>query len=126
MAKIISQLFGPKKAKFKTYRYDDEGGGDSDSDICLSPLQNRYLGDEVAEEPDFEYVPESSLVGGIGSSLVAGGAAHQTSLTCSQGIIGHHSGGGGQALALSQSMLLLEESLTSGAIVGQFEPLYRR
>ena len=80
-----------------------------------------YLGDEVAEEPDFEYVPESSLVGGIGSSLAAG--AHQGSVTCpTQNIVSQ----GGQTVALSQSMMLLEESLASGAIIGQFEQLYRR
>ena len=117
MNKILSQIFGIKKVKMKSYEYDVDGNL-----IYLSPrLQNVYLNDEVAEEPDFEYVPESSLVGGIGSSLVAG--AHPSSMTCSyQSILGQ----GGQTAALSQSMLLLEESLASGAIVGQFEQLYRR
>ena len=115
MDKIISHIFGIKKVKMRSYDYEE-------SDIYLpSRLQNVYLGDEVAEEPDFEYVPESSLVGGIGSSLVAG--AHQTSITCSsQSIIGQS----GQTAVLSQAMMLLEESLTSGAIIGQFEQLYRR
>ena len=119
MDKIISHIFGIKKVKMKSYGYDV-----NESDIYVRPrcLQNVYLGDEVAEEPDFEYVPESSLIGGIGSSLVAGGA-HQTSITCSsQSIVGQS----GQTAALSQSMMLLEESLTSGAIIGQFEQLYRR
>jgi tyrosine-protein phosphatase non-receptor type 4 len=94
--------------------------------LTLAVRQNVYLGDEVAEEPDFEYVPESSLVGGLGTSLAAGGASHpnvsMTSTCSSLNIVGQ----GGQTAALSQSMMLLDESLTSGAIIGQFEQLYRR
>ena len=59
-------------------------------------LQNAYLSDDV--EADFEYVPESPSV-----VLKLEGRA-----------------------LLSQSMLLLEESLSSNAIIGQFEQLYRR
>jgi len=50
---------------------------------------------EEADEPDFQYVPETPRV-------VPG------------------------SQALAQSMLLLEESILSGAIVEQFEQLYRR
>ena len=64
---------------------------------CLLLLQNVYMGEDV-EEPEFQYVPDTPHV----SPLVPG------------------------TQALSQSMLLLEESLDSGAIVGQFEQLYRR
>ena len=60
-------------------------------------FQNVYLGEEV-EEPEFQYVPETPHISPMGP--------------------------GPQALA--QSMLLLEESLDSGAILGQFEQLYRR
>ena len=60
-------------------------------------LQNVYMGEDV-EEPEFQYVPDTPHV----SPLVPG------------------------TQALSQSMLLLEESLESGAMVGQFEQLYRR
>jgi tyrosine-protein phosphatase non-receptor type 4 len=56
-----------------------------------------YLGEEV-EEPEFQYVPETPHI----SPLVPG------------------------TQALAQSMLLLEESLESGAVLGQFEQLYRR
>jgi tyrosine-protein phosphatase non-receptor type 4 len=55
------------------------------------------MGEDV-EEPEFQYVPDTPHV----SPLVPG------------------------TQALSQSMLLLEESLDSGAVVGQFEQLYRR
>ena len=125
MDRIISQIFGIKKVKIRTFEsYNDDI--DEVSEIYLSNprLQNVYLGDEVTEtEPDFVYVPESSRVGEIGSSLAAG--AHQTSVSCSssQNIV---STIGGQTIALAQSMMLLEESLTSGAIIGQFEQLYRR
>ena len=125
MERIISQIVGIKKVKIRTFEsYNDEI--DEVSEIYLSNprLQNVYLGDEVTEtEPDFVYVPESSRVGEIGSSLAAG--AHQTSVSCSssQNIV---STIGGQTIALAQSMMLLEESLTSGAIIGQFEQLYRR
>lgn len=53
---------------------------------------------EDVEEPDFQYVPATPLV----SPQVPG------------------------TQALSQSMLLLDESIESGAITGQFEQLYRR
>ena len=77
-------------------------------DLCLqyrSPLkptylQNVYLGEE-GEEPVFQYVPEKRL---------------------SPGVVG----AGEEATPLHQSLLLLEESLESGAITGQFEQLYRR
>ena len=61
-------------------------------------LQNVYLGEE-GEEPVFQYVPEKRL---------------------SPGLVGD------EATPLHQSLLLLEESLESGAITGQFEQLYRR
>ena len=64
--------------------------------------QNAYLSEDVEEEPDFEYVPESPSP----SILKMEGKA--------------------QGALLSQSMMLLEESLSSGAIIGQFEQLYRR
>ena len=54
-------------------------------------FQNVYLGEEV-EEPVFQYVPEKRLSPDLG-----------------------------QSSPLQQSMLLLEESLESGAISGQFE-----
>ena len=60
-------------------------------------LQNVYLGEEV-EEPVFQYVPEKRV----------------------------SPGPGGEASPLHQSLLLLEESLESGAITGQFEQLPRR
>ena len=60
-------------------------------------LQNVYMGEDV-EEPEFQYVPDTPHV----SPLVPG------------------------TQALSQSMLLLEESLHSNAIVEQFDRLYRR
>ena len=63
-------------------------------------LQNVYLGEE-GEEPVFQYVPEKRL---------------------SPGVVG----AGEEATPLHQSLLLLEESLESGAITGQFEQLYRR
>jgi len=68
--------------------------------LVLVVKQNVYLGDEV-EEPVFQYVPEKRLSPSV-------------------------SGQGGQATPLHQSLLLLEESLESGAITGQFEQLYRR
>ena len=61
-------------------------------------FQNVYLGEE-GEEPVFQYVPEKRL---------------------SPGLVGD------EATPLHQSLLLLEESLESGAITGQFEQLYRR
>ena len=139
MDRIISHIFGIKKVKMKNYEYEYSNadvvsiGNNNDKHVrrreIYDPhrcLQNVYLGDEVAEEPDFEYVPESSLVGGLGTSLAAGGASHQnismTSTCSSLNIVGQ----GGQTAALSQSMMLLDESLTSGAIIGQFEQLYRR
>lgn len=69
--------------------------------LVLAVRQNAYLGpeEENGEEPEFQYVPEAPLV----SPQVPGTKA-----------------------LLSQSMLLLEESLESGAIIGQFEQLYRR
>lgn len=54
------------------------------------------------EEPPYQYVPESSL-GGLGGTTGAG------------------TGG-----ALAQSMLLLADGLASGALVAQFERLYRK
>lgn len=65
--------------------------------LVLAVRQNVYMGEDV-EEPEFQYVPEAPHV----SPLIPG------------------------TQALSQSMLLLEESLESGAIIGQFEQLYRR
>lgn len=62
--------------------------------------QNVYLGEE-GEEPVFQYVPEKRLSPSV-------------------------SGAGGAATPLHQSLLLLEESLESGAITGQFEQLPRR
>ena len=124
MDRIISHIFGLKKVKIKTYQYEVDVVDHDCDEIYLSPrLQNVYLGDEVAEEPDFRYVPESSVVEGIGASLSA--VSHQQgSVTCSSQ--NNLSQDGGKTHALSQSMMLLEESLMSGAIIGQFEQLYRR
>ena len=61
-------------------------------------LQNVYMATEDVEEPEFQYVPDTPHV----SPLVPG------------------------TQALSQSMLLLEESLDTGAISSQFEQLYRK
>jgi len=63
----------------------------------LAVRQNAYMG-EAVEEPEFQYVPDTPHV----SPLVPG------------------------TQAVSMSMHLLEESLDSGAICGQFEQLYRR
>ena len=124
MDRIISHIFGLKKVKIKSYQYEVDVVEHDCDEIYLSPrLQNVYLGDEVAEEPDFRYVPESSVVEGIGASLAAG-AHQQGSVTCSSQ--NNLNQGGGKTHALSQSMMLLEESLMSGAIIGQFEQLYRR
>jgi len=68
--------------------------------LVLAVRQNVYLGEE-GEEPVFQYVPEKRL---------------------SPGVVG----AGEEATPLHQSLLLLEESLESGAITGQFEQLYRR
>ena len=72
-------------------------------------MQNVYIGEE-SDEPEFQYVPEDADggddedgEGGRGGSGVRGAA----------GMPG--------TKALAQSMLLLEESLDSGAIIGQFE-----
>jgi len=66
--------------------------------LVLAVRQNVYLGEE-GEEPVFQYVPEKRL---------------------SPGLVG------AETTPLHQSLLLLEESLESGAITGQFEQLYRR
>ena len=78
--------------------------------------QNVYIGEET-EEPEFEYVPETPRALTEDGKTAAGSA---------YGVAGGVGGSGGGAGPLSQSMLLLEESLDSGAIVGQFEQLYRR
>ena len=64
----------------------------------MNLLQNVYMATEDVEEPEFQYVPDTPHV----SPLVPG------------------------TQALSQSMLLLEESLDTGNIQSQFEQLYRR
>jgi len=71
--------------------------------LILAVRQNVYLGDEV-EEPVFQYVPEK----------------------CLSPAWGEGEGGVSELTSLQQSMLLLAESLESGAISGQFEQLYRR
>jgi len=71
--------------------------------LILAVRQNVYLGEEV-EEPVFQYVPEKCLSPAWGE-----GEKGLSELT-----------------PLQQSMLLLAESLESGAISGQFEQLYRR
>ena len=63
----------------------------------MNCLQNVYMASEDVEEPEFQYVPDTPHV-----SPLAG------------------------TQALSQSMLLLEESLDSNTINTQFEQLYRR
>ena len=81
-------------------------------------FQNAYTGEDT-EEPEFEYVPETpSRVllpagkdGGEGETALSPLLATAAASTSDP---------------LTQSMLLLEESLDSGAIVGQFEQLYRR
>ena len=93
-------------------------------------LQNVYLGEEVAEEPDFEYVPESSDMTGdsAATGISSSNGHHHGYLTTGGKCVVSSSAvvSGGQRALLSQSMMLLEESLASGAIVGQFEQLYRR
>ncbi len=74
------------------------------------PLQNAYLGEET-EEPEFQYVPETPLTGVAGVALSPGGG----------GAVGQALQAKWQKSPLVQSMLLLEESLESGAVVGQFE-----
>jgi len=74
--------------------------------LVLAVKQNAYLGEDV-EEPVFQYVPEKCL-------SPAWPAVHQQ---------GAHTG---HLTALQQSMLLLAESLESGAICGQFEQVYRK
>ena len=66
--------------------------------IIHTLFQNVYMATEDVEEPEFQYVPDTPHI----SPLVPG------------------------TQALSQSMLLLEESLESGAITGQFEQLHRK
>lgn len=66
--------------------------------LVLAVRQNVYFGEDV-EEPAFQYVPEKRGPSSIGAE---------------------------QATPLAQSLLLLDESLESGAITGQFEQLYRR
>ena len=66
--------------------------------IEIYPLQNVYIAEET-EEPEFQYVPDTP--------------SEAASCDSSKAL-------------LQQSMLMLEESLESGAIVGQFEQLYRR
>ena len=67
--------------------------------LVLAVRQNVYLGEEGEPEPVFQYVPEK-----VSPSVT----------------------GPDSATPLHQSILLLEESLDSGAISGQFEQLYRR
>jgi len=76
--------------------------------LILSVRQNVYLGEEV-EEPVFQYVPEKSLSPNSFSQGLVPLSDSLTSLT-----------------PLHQSLLLLEESLESGAITGQFEQLSRK
>ncbi|CAL4090418.1 unnamed protein product [Meganyctiphanes norvegica] len=68
-------------------------------ELVLSVKQNVYLGEDL-EEPAFQYVPESLPAS---ATVPAGSTA-----------------------PLQESMLLLAEGLESGAVVAQFEQLYRR
>ncbi|KAL1458006.1 hypothetical protein WDU94_008182 [Cyamophila willieti] len=74
---------------------------DTHGELVLTVRPNVYEagGGGEDEEPPYQYVPESSL----GPSAV-----------------------GGQGGALAQSMLLLADGLASGALVAQFERLYRK
>ena len=99
-------------------------------------LQNVYIGEDV-EEPEFQYVPETNLplnkapTGGLdlpgrdSQNLTAPGTKLTASNSASNLLAGLHINPQ-QSDPLSQSLLLLEESLDSGAILGQFEQLYRR
>jgi hypothetical protein len=66
--------------------------------VFLLPVYEAGGGED--EEPPYQYVPESSLAGAASTHANAG--------------------------ALSQSMLLLADGLASGALVAQFERLYRK
>ncbi|XP_064456583.1 tyrosine-protein phosphatase non-receptor type 4-like isoform X2 [Ornithodoros turicata] len=66
-------------------------------ELVLTVRPQVYVGDE-AEEPDFQYIPDSSAV----------------------------STKGPRSGALGESMLLLAEGLESGATIAQFEQLYRK
>ena len=79
-------------------------------------MQNAYTGEDT-EEPEFEYVPETPSRVLLPSKDVGGGDASLSPLLVTAASTSD---------PLTQSMLLLEESLDSGAIVGQFEQLYRR
>ncbi|KAK4318744.1 hypothetical protein Pmani_010260 [Petrolisthes manimaculis] len=72
-------------------------------ELVLTVKQNVYLVEEQ-EEPAFQYVPETSVGGGVLSSGSAGG----------------------EVAPLHESMLLLGEGLEAGSLVAQFEQLYRR
>ena len=78
--------------------------------------QNAYTGEDT-EEPEFEYVPETPSRMLLPSKDGGDGDASLSPLLVTAASTSD---------PLTQSMLLLEESLDSGAIVGQFEQLYRR
>eukprot|EP00095_Tigriopus_kingsejongensis_P005119 snap_masked-scaffold759_size101470-processed-gene-0.15 protein:Tk05119 transcript:snap_masked-scaffold759_size101470-processed-gene-0.15-mRNA-1 annotation:"hypothetical protein Y032_0012g1687" len=71
--------------------------------LTLAVKQNVYMG-ECIEEPEFQYVPETA----------SSDPPHSSEAT-SMGTD-----------PLCQSMLLLQESIESGAVLGQFEQLYRK
>ncbi|KAI5737101.1 hypothetical protein M8J76_010009, partial [Diaphorina citri] len=74
---------------------------DTHGELVLTVRPNVYeAGGGEDEEPPYQYVPESSLAGAASTHANAG--------------------------ALSQSMLLLADGLASGALVAQFERLYRK
>ena len=79
-------------------------------------MQNAYTGEDT-EEPEFEYVPETPSRVLLQSKDGGGGDDSLSPLLVTAAATSD---------PLTQSMLLLEESLDSGAIVGQFEQLYRR
>ena len=81
--------------------------------ILIDLFQNAYIGEDT-EEPEFEYVPETASRVLLPSKDVDASLSPLLVTAAST------------SDPLTQSMLLLEESLDSGAIVGQFEQLYRR
>ncbi|XP_046328009.1 tyrosine-protein phosphatase non-receptor type 4-like isoform X13 [Haliotis rufescens] len=67
-------------------------------ELVLVVRPNVYVGEDQSEEPDFTYIPETHQIASSSSS----------------------------ANTLESSLMLLQESLESGAALAQFEQLYRK
>ncbi|CAH1788374.1 unnamed protein product, partial [Owenia fusiformis] len=67
-------------------------------ELVLVVRPNVYVGEDQPEEPEFQYVPETHHISTVGP----------------------------QGNILSDSLMLLQESLESGAALAQFEQLYRK